>query len=88
MIERPSLIRPLADVERDAILLALYRTKGNITVAARKLQIALRTLRNKLDDYRRQKEFVVPCQCQWGYPKSNCTNHIVDLAPHPEEISS
>jgi len=43
---------PLADVERSCILNALRVNGGNRTHAAEQLGIALRTLRNKLNEYR------------------------------------
>ena len=43
---------PLAEVEKKAILDALISTKGNRTRAAELLGISIRTLRNKLNEYR------------------------------------
>ena len=41
----------LAGVEKQHILHALRRSKGNRTHAARMLDISIRTLRNKLNEY-------------------------------------
>jgi len=49
----------LADLERDIILQRLARLEGNRTHAARSLGISLRTLRNKIRDYR-SAGFAVP----------------------------
>ncbi len=43
---------PLSEVEKKAILDALVSTKGNRTRAAELLGISIRTLRNKLNEYR------------------------------------
>jgi transcriptional regulator with PAS, ATPase and Fis domain len=45
--------KTLDDIERDVILQALEYHKGNRTHTARALAISIRTLRNKLADYRR-----------------------------------
>ncbi len=45
---------PLKDVEREQILKALDETDGNRTYAAKILGISVRTLRNKLQEYRLQ----------------------------------
>jgi two-component system response regulator AtoC len=45
-------IVPLSEVEKKAILDALVATKGNRTRAAELLGISIRTLRNKLNEYR------------------------------------
>ena len=45
-------IVPLKDVERQMILHALQKTDNNRTHAARMLGISVRTLRNKLHEYR------------------------------------
>lgn len=42
---------PVADVERDLILATLRQTDGNRTRAAKLLDIAIRTLRNKINLY-------------------------------------
>ena len=49
----------LADLERDAILRRLARFGGNRTVASRSLGISLRTLRNKIREYR-AAGFLIP----------------------------
>lgn len=46
-----SEIKPLEEMEREAILKALRLTKGNKTKAAELLGITVRTLRNKLKEY-------------------------------------
>ena len=45
-------IVPLADIEKQAIQAALRQTEGNRTQAAAALGISIRTLRNKLQEYR------------------------------------
>lgn len=45
-------VLPLSEVEKRAILDALISTKGNRTRAAELLGISIRTLRNKLNEYR------------------------------------
>lgn len=45
-------IKPLEEMEREAILKALKLTKGNKSRAAELLGITVRTLRNKLNEYR------------------------------------
>jgi DNA-binding NtrC family response regulator len=47
----PTEILPLADVEKQHILLAMERFEGNRTHAAKQLGISIRTLRNKLHEY-------------------------------------
>ncbi len=47
-------IMPLKDIERQMIILALRKTDDNRTHAARMLGISVRTLRNKLHEYRNQ----------------------------------
>ncbi len=47
----PLACRPLAEIEREAILRTLERTHGNRTRAAELLGISIRTLRNKLRQY-------------------------------------
>lgn len=81
-------IRKLADIEREAILIALYRFRGNRTQTAKALGVSLRTIRNKIDQYRIEGAWVIPCPCQYGYRAMGpipCPNHAVDLTPHPEE---
>jgi two-component system response regulator FlrC len=43
---------PLHEMEKRAIMHALEQTNGNRTQAAELLQISIRTLRNKLAEYR------------------------------------
>lgn len=50
----PQKFQTLADKEREHILAALEYCKGNRTHAARLLDISIRTLRNKLNQYQRQ----------------------------------
>lgn len=47
----PGEILPLADIEKQHILMALDRYEGNRTHAAKQLGISIRTLRNKLHEY-------------------------------------
>ncbi len=49
---RPGTLRPLHEVEREHILHVLGAMKGNRTQAAQVLQISIRTLRNKLNEFR------------------------------------
>jgi DNA-binding NtrC family response regulator len=48
----PGEVVPLHEMEKRAILNALHQTNGNRTQAAEMLQISIRTLRNKLAEYR------------------------------------
>jgi DNA-binding NtrC family response regulator len=48
----PGIVKPLEEVEREHILRALEQTKGNRTQAASLLKISIRTLRNKLNEYK------------------------------------
>lgn len=48
-----TVVRKLSEVERECILQALKVLKNNRTHAARELGISIRTLRNKLNEYRR-----------------------------------
>ena len=48
----PTDVIPLDELERRAILAALESTGGNRTKAAELLKISIRTLRNKLQEYR------------------------------------
>lgn len=50
--QRSDAVRPLHEIERLHILWALEQTGGNRTKAASLLQISIRTLRNKLNEYR------------------------------------
>jgi DNA-binding NtrC family response regulator len=45
-------VKPLHEIERQHILWALEQTGGNRTKAATLLEISIRTLRNKLHEYR------------------------------------
>jgi len=45
-------VKPLEEVEREHILRALEKTNGNRTQAATLLKISIRTLRNKLNEYK------------------------------------
>jgi DNA-binding NtrC family response regulator len=51
-----SQVMPLHELEKRAIFEALERTNGNRTQAAELLQISIRTLRNKLAEYRGDNE--------------------------------
>ena len=53
-----SAVRRMADVERDYILHSLEQNGGNRTRTAEMLDISIRTLRNKLNEYRIGKELV------------------------------
>jgi len=50
----PQGIVPLDVLEREMILRSLDQTSGNRTQAAQLLGISVRTLRNKLNEYRQQ----------------------------------
>jgi len=52
-------IIPLEEMERRLILKSLHTTGGNRTKASELLGISVRTLRNKLNEYR-QKGIVIP----------------------------
>jgi two-component system response regulator AtoC len=54
----PTATQPLAQMEKQAILAALRQTGGNRTKAAEQLGISIRTLRNKLQEYRADGEVV------------------------------
>ena len=45
-------MRPLSEVERDHIIRSLEQNGGNRTRTAEMLDISIRTLRNKLNEYR------------------------------------
>ncbi|HWA87258.1 MAG TPA: sigma-54 dependent transcriptional regulator, partial [Opitutus sp.] len=55
----PELIRPISELEKDAIAAALKRFDGNRTQVAAALGISVRTLRNKLHEYRAMGECLV-----------------------------
>jgi two-component system response regulator FlrC len=63
-IERPCVAqligRTIAEVEREFILETLRAHRGNRTRTARSLGIAVRTLHNKVCNYRNQGEDVPP----------------------------
>ena len=50
-VDSTGALLPLAELEKQQILAALDRTKGNRTHAAKLLGISIRTLRNKLHEY-------------------------------------
>ena len=50
-------IVPLDELEKQAILSALRNTGGNRTRTAELLKISIRTLRNKLQEYRASGDF-------------------------------
>jgi len=53
-VPQTSPVRPfptLSELEKQHILAALKRSKGNRTHAAKMLSISIRTLRNKLNEY-------------------------------------
>jgi DNA-binding NtrC family response regulator len=52
------LVRPIAEMEKQAIKAALQQTGGNRTKAADLLGISIRTLRNKLQEYRADGDLV------------------------------
>ncbi len=58
----PLACRPLAEIEREAILRTLERTHGNRTRAAELLGISIRTLRDKLRRYAREGIPVPPAR--------------------------
>ena len=51
-------VRPIAEMEKQAIKAALLQTGGNRTKAADLLGISIRTLRNKLQEYRAEGDLV------------------------------
>jgi DNA-binding NtrC family response regulator len=58
MNDTPAATQPLAQMEKQAILAALRQTGGNRTKAAEQLGISIRTLRNKLQEYRADGDLV------------------------------
>ncbi|MFT3868641.1 MAG: sigma-54 dependent transcriptional regulator [Nibricoccus sp.] len=54
---QPAAIVPLDELEKQAILSALRNTGGNRTRTAELLKISIRTLRNKLQEYRASGDF-------------------------------
>jgi DNA-binding NtrC family response regulator len=55
--DRSAGIVPLDELEKQAILSALRNTGGNRTKTADLLKISIRTLRNKLQEYRASGDF-------------------------------
>jgi two-component system, NtrC family, response regulator AtoC len=55
--EKSDAVIPLDELEKQAILSALRATGGNRTRAAELLKISIRTLRNKLQEYRASGDF-------------------------------
>lgn len=53
-----STVRPIAELEKQAILSALEQTGCNRTLAAQLLGISIRTLRNKIQEYRAAGEVI------------------------------
>lgn len=51
VVPQPEAVVPIKDMEREMILKALRQTNGNRTIAADKLGINARTLRNKIKQY-------------------------------------
>ncbi|MGM0425468.1 MAG: helix-turn-helix domain-containing protein, partial [Thermodesulfobacteriota bacterium] len=47
-------IMPLQEMEKRMIFRSLHKTSGNRTQAAKLLGVSVRTLRNKLSEYRKQ----------------------------------
>ena len=56
-ISQPAAIVPLDELEKQAILSALRTTGGNRTKTAELLKISIRTLRNKLQEYRASGDY-------------------------------
>jgi DNA-binding NtrC family response regulator len=54
---QPAAIVPLDELEKQAILSALRTTGGNRTKTADLLKISIRTLRNKLQEYRASGDY-------------------------------
>ena len=54
-----SIVKPMHQIEREHILWALEQTGGNRTKTADLLEISIRTLRNKLNEYR-----LAPAACE------------------------
>ena len=57
VIDKTDTVVPLDELEKQAILSALKVTGGNRTKAADLLKISIRTLRNKLQEYRASGDF-------------------------------
>ena len=54
MAQQDVAMMPLRNMERQMIIQALQKTDNNRTHAAKMLGISVRTLRNKLNEYRNQ----------------------------------
>ncbi|MFW6217138.1 MAG: helix-turn-helix domain-containing protein, partial [Desulfohalobiaceae bacterium] len=54
--EQEQDILPLQEMEKRMIFKSLHKTSGNRTQAAKLLGVSVRTLRNKLSEYRKQGE--------------------------------
>ncbi|MBI3885843.1 MAG: sigma-54-dependent Fis family transcriptional regulator [Opitutae bacterium] len=57
-VEEPAAVIPLHELEKQAILAALRQNSGNRTQASAQLQISIRTLRNKIQEYREAGETI------------------------------
>jgi DNA-binding NtrC family response regulator len=57
-VEEPAAVVPLHELEKQAILAALRQNSGNRTQASAQLQISIRTLRNKIQEYRESGETI------------------------------
>ena len=55
-LDQNGTLLTLGELEKRQIIAALQHCKGNRTHAARMLDISIRTLRNKLNDYNYQDE--------------------------------
>ena len=55
-LDQNGALLTLGELEKRQIIAALQHCKGNRTHAARMLDISIRTLRNKLNDYNYQDE--------------------------------
>jgi two-component system, NtrC family, response regulator AtoC len=53
-------VAPLSEIEKRHILAALDHCRGNRTHAAKLLDISIRTLRNKLNEYKKDPSLVIP----------------------------
>jgi len=67
--------RSLADVEREHILETLSRCNGNRTLAASVLEISVRGLRLKLNDYARCGNVVAPPGIADVKPPDRCRRY-------------
>jgi DNA-binding NtrC family response regulator len=57
-VEEPAAVVPLHEMEKQAILAALRQNSGNRTQASAQLEISIRTLRNKIQEYREAGETI------------------------------